>query len=163
VTTAHRRGRRGFQAGQRRKLTWANAQGIQNPITTTGILVDLLADYKSAGGTTQGITIMRTHVSICVTTSTPTVGDGVFTGIVVGQNNDTTATIFPGEHYLDWAFYKAIYTPFYGQGFRGYDIDLKSKRRMQELNQTYWLNMAALLGVNTTQVAWQARTLLALP
>ena len=157
------RGRRGFAAGQRRKLTWATAAADHTSISTTGLMDDLLANYRSAGGSTQGCTVIRTHIDIIVETSTPGIADGVFVGLIVANTNETAADYGPTEGFLDWALYRHLYTAKYGQGFAAYSIDLRAKRKIQELQESWFMNTAALLGVNATSVAYNARTLLALP
>jgi len=155
--------RRGFEAGQRRKLTWATVRSAGQTINTTGTLVDLLAEYKLAGGSTQGITIMRTHIALNVTSASAGVGDGAFVGLVVGTDVDTTTQITPTEPFLDWMLYTSYYSAGGGGVINSATVDLRAKRKMQELNQVYWMDLVALLGVNATQVAFTARTLIALP
>ena len=157
------RGRRGFEGAQRRKLTWATVRAAPQTITTTGTLVDLLSEYKLAGGSTQGITIMRTHIALNVTAATAGVGDGAFVGLVVGTDVDTATQVTPTEPFLDWMLYTSVYAAGGGGVINSHMIDIRAKRKMQELNQIYWLNLVALLGVNATQVAFTARTLIALP
>ena len=125
--------------------------------------MDLLAEYKLAGGSTQGITIMRTHIALNVTSASAGVGDGAFVGLVVGTDADTATQVTPTEPFLDWMLYTSIYSAGGGGVINSHEIDLRAKRKMQELNQIYWLDLAALLGTNATQVAFTARTLIALP
>jgi len=160
--TMHR-GRRGFSAGQRRKLTWATKSATHNTLSTAGLMDDLLSNYRSAGGSTQGCTVIRTHIDLIVQTTTPGVGDGCFLGLIVANTNETAAEYGPTEGFLDWGLYRFLYTAKYGQGFAGYTIDLRAKRKIQELQESWFINTAALLGVNNTNVTYTARTLLALP
>jgi len=163
MATRIHRGRRGFGAGQRRKLTWATHSATHTNQSTAGTMDDLLADYRSAGGSTQGCTVIRTHIDVIVQTTTPGVADGIFLGLIVANTNETAADYGPTEGFLDWALYRHLFTAKYGQGFAGYSIDLRAKRKIQELQESWFCNTAALLGVNATSVSYTARTLLALP
>jgi len=158
---------RGFAASQRRKLTWGTTvESITLSTTPTATLVDLLSGYKAAGGSTQGITIMRTHIQVAVQTSSPDIGSGSFLGLIVGTNDDTPVQLNAQAEYDDWMLYRACYamgTVAGGTGFEHtYEIDIRAKRKMQELNQVYYLVLEAL-DTNITNVAFSARTLLALP
>jgi len=158
--------RRGFAAAQRRKLTWADAQEQNITLSGTTTNTDMLSGYKLDGGTTQGITIMRTHLQICVQTSGATAGSGAFLGLVIGSLNDTPSQLDASEVYLDWMLYRQCYSLGGTVGTTSaehvYEIDLRAKRKMQELQQAYWLCLSAL-DVQETTVSWHARTLLALP
>jgi len=161
------RGRRGFAAGQRRKLTWATSSATHTAINVTGVMDDLLANYKSAGGSTQGCTVIRIHIDIAVQTATPNIADGVFCGLIVANDPNTLADYGPTEGFLDWALYRHLFVMGTTSGSSSqetrYVIDLKAKRRIQELQESWYLNLAALLGTNATNVTYTARTLLALP
>jgi len=160
-------GRRGFATGQRRKLTWASARGEFADLDTVAEVIDLLADYKAAGGSTQGITIMRTHIQLSVQSAAATVGHGAFVGLIVGTINDTAAQLNGAEPFLDWMLYRSCYAFGGSEGTSSsehvYDIDLRAKRKMQEVNQEYYLVLESLIGATGTNVAYTARTLVALP
>jgi len=161
------RGRRGFAASQRRKLTWATATATHSAISTAGVMDDLLSDYRSAGGSTQGCTVIRTHIDIAIQTAAPNIADGVFCGLIVANDPSDANDFGPTEGFLDWALYRHLYVMGTTSGSSSqetrYVIDLKAKRKVQELQETWFLNLTALLGVNTTNVVYTARTLLALP
>jgi len=161
------RGRRGFAAAQRRKLTWATAAGTFSGINTDGVMEDLLANYKAAGGSTQGCTVIRTHIDIAIQTATPNIADGVFCGLIVANDPNTLSDYGPTEGFLDWALYRHLFVMGTTSGSSSqetrYEIDLRAKRRIQELQESWYLNLTALLGVNSTNVTYNARTLLALP
>ena len=106
---------------------------------------------------------MRTHIALNVTAATAGVGDRAFVGLVVGTDVDTATQVTPTEPFLDWMLYTSVYAAGGGGVINSHMIDIRAKRKMQELNQIYWLNLVALLGVNATQVAFTARTLIALP
>lgn len=168
MATRRHTSRRGFAASQRRKLTWATTE--QTTFTLTGAtsadLFDLGANYKAAGGTTQGITIMRTHIQLAVQSASPTIGAGAFLGLIVGNSADTRTQLNALAEYEDWMLYRNCYVMGTTSGASNqearYEIDIRSKRKMQELNQSYWLVLEALTA-QTTTVAFSVRSLLALP
>jgi len=166
---ARMHGRRGFATAQRRKLTWASAQGsfAGLGVAASGELVDLLEDYKSAGGSTQGVTIMRTHVQLAVQGAAANgIEQGAFLGLIIGEVNDTFDQITSTEPFLDWMLYRRCYCFGGSEGSTNaehiYEIDLRAKRKMQELNQLYLMNLSANVA-GTVNVAYNVRTLLALP
>jgi hypothetical protein len=163
-----------YVRGQRRKLVWAEtgqAGTIGQIGSTPGVSnVDLLAGYRAAGGSTQGITIMRTHISYSVFLHSAAIAsDGVALGLVIDDNSQTVATLNSSEVYKDWMYLNNFY-PASGQAggvsgtgwTYGFHIDLKAKRKCQELNQSLYLSQNAL-SANVTDVAYRVRVLLALP
>ncbi len=167
MATRRHSGRR-IPTGQRRKLVWATTEQTTFTLTgnTTANLFDLLSNYRAAGGATQGITIIRTHIQIAQQTASPSIGAGVFMGLIVGDKTDTATQQNALAEYNDWMLYKNLYTMGTVSGASNdearNEIDLRAKRKMQELGQTYWLVLQALTA-QTTTVAFSVRALLALP
>ena len=156
--------RRGFEAAKRRKLVWATSSTFLSAVPAApGVLTDLLASYRAAGGVTQGCTVMRTCIDIVVTAATPALDDSVFVGLIVADANAANAQYGPAEGFIDWALYRRLYVAKYGAGYAGYTIDLRSKRKIEELQQTWYINLAASATGHVTGVDFTARTLLALP
>jgi len=158
-----------YRRGQRRKLVWAETAqaGTIGQIGGAVSNVDLLAGYRAAGGSTQGITIMRTHISYAVFLHSAAIAnDGVALGLVIDDASATTTTLNTSQPYKDWMLLTNKYPGAGSVSGTGYlynfEIDLKSKRRCQELNQTLWLSQNALTA-NVTDVSYLVRTLIALP
>ena len=163
-----------FRKGQRRKLVWAETAQAG----TIGVIggspgvdnVDLLAGYRTAGGSTQGITIMRTHISFSVFLHSAAIAsDGVALGLIIDDTAQTTSTLNTGAAYKDWMYLSNWYPASGNAGgpsgtgwLYGFHIDLKAKRKSQELQQSYFMSANALTA-NVTDVAFLVRTLIALP
>ncbi len=164
---------RSNRRANRRKLVWATknvslTQTAAGNVTNT----DLLTDLKVAGASILGATIMRTHLVLSVST-TVAAGNDFYFALIVGESSDlvsnaasTALTLDPlTSPELDWMWWEhPVAAPVFDQG--GTNIitrDIKSKRKIQELNQTYILSLkgGVAAGNVTTQVV--TRTLLALP
>jgi hypothetical protein len=133
-----------------------------------GSNVNLLAALSVAGASLLGVTVMRTHLALYVTTAV-TLADELRVGLVIGRVADVGAgppagTISASDPELDWMLLRDEFaTPTFGpQGSNTLEYDLKAKRKMQELNQAYILALANSAGGSKT-VKIFARTLLALP
>jgi len=166
----HRRGTP-RRTTQRRKLVWAETGGTLTPgVAGAGAITDLLAGYRAGGGSTQGITIMRTHIAYSAFLhAAPNAGNGFASGVIVDDTAQTVATMNTSQIYKDWMYITNKYsgnsdTAFAsGTGFiYGGDIDLRSKRKCQELQQTLWM-CTDRLTANVIDVAFLARVLIALP
>lgn len=111
--------------------------------------VDLLQEYKaSTGATSVGITIMRTHVFI--NPRTPATGDTWWVGLHIDDldqvTGPTTNALVANPHdnpYIDWMFARKFIndgngnTGFGKSAWNGMDLDLRAKRRMEEVQQAY--------------------------
>lgn len=138
--------------------------------------VDLLQEYKAAtGASSAGITIMRTHLFI--NPRSPSIGDTWWLGIKVDDldqiTGPTTNALVVNPHdnpYTRWAFSRKfindsnLNTGFGPSAWNGCNLDLRAKRRMEEVQEVY---MAVLYQDTVTTVAKSydlfARTLIALP
>ena len=166
----HSAGRR--PATTRRKLVWADSAGYVNPVGfSPGTNVDLLSGYRAMGGSTQGITIIRTHISFGSTVTAPTTAqDGFTVGVIVDDNSATSVTLNPTKANLDWMILKTFYTSGMAGSFdsanntfyAACEIDLRAKRKAQELQQTLFLSLLQTTAVGIG-VSYHARVLLALP
>jgi len=157
---------------QRRKLVWAETGGTVTPgVAGAGAVSDLLANYRAAGGSTQGITIMRTHIAYdAFLHSAANSGDGFAMGIIVDDAAATTATsLSTANPYNDWMYVSNKYMGnsmaalASGTGFiYGGEVDLRAKRKCQELKQTHWVVWDRLTA-NVVDISFLARVLIALP
>ena len=141
--------------------------------------IDLLQTYKaSVGASAVGATVMRTH--LWVLPHGIAAFDRWWIGLSVGDLNDiqagvpTNNALVPNpkdDPYIDWMFVRqnlndnTLNSGAPGQStWQGINVDLKSKRRMHQVQMAYTLT---IYQDNVTTVAknydWFARTLIALP
>jgi len=173
-----RRSSRSSRGTGRRKLVWASRSITANTVaannSTTNI--DLLADYKTvAGASTAGITIMRTHLDLWVG-STVTANDAFAIGMkiddldqVVASSASALAVNPIGNVDTDWMLLRHFAaTPNYNMfgPTQQVIIDLKAKRRMEEVQEAYLFCIVPLgvaAGGLPFTFSFFSRTLLALP
>jgi hypothetical protein len=157
----------GRGGAQRRKLVWSTFDAVSSSLASGASgNYDLLADI---GNATLGCTIMRTHLRVAPTTASPAFGDSIQLGFIVGRVVDAVDPVTAGlinvaQTDLDWMFINR-YTaaPFLDEaGSNTVVIDLKAKRKMQELQQAYIFTLKNnFTAVQAFRV--YARTLIALP
>lgn len=163
----------------RRKLVWAQRTVSANAAANGQWCVfDLLQEYKAAvGNTTAGITVMRTH--LWVLPHAPAAGDIFWVGLRVSDLADVTVAGFqnnalvsnPRDNpYVDWAFNQRfefdvnLRTPTMNTSFAGAVLDLRSKRRMEEIQEAWTCTVLQdTVGTVAKQYEVFSRTLLALP
>jgi len=162
----------------RRKLVWADSQGFSGTplgLAGSGANFDLLSTYRGSGGSTQGVTIIRTHLTMgagYTPTTSVTPQEGIDVGLIVSQIDEQQNTLRTDKPNFDWMLFKTFYamqgnsqwnnaagTP---QLVTAYEIDLRAKRKCQEIQETLFLSTAARTAV-TTEFWYHARILLALP
>jgi len=159
-------------ASSRRRTTWARGSGAQSFAAAGYSTFDLLNDYVAAGGTTAGVTVVRTHLYLSFAVA-PTVGTPFGVGIVRGQNTDVGLSVVGAprpitDEFEDWAFWEVPIASDAGTGvgpaYYPWNIrmlDLKSQRKIPELQMSYNLVLQSTSG--TDIVNWSASTLLKLP
>jgi len=154
----------------RRKLVWA-----QTTLTDTAFAVatnrttDLLAGFVAAGGSSQGVTVMRIHCAYSFRSADAQVnGSRLVQGFCIGNdgNDPTTAPhadwLLNKSHYVgQWHGLLAAGTPNAGE------IDNRSKRKCDEVGDTLFHSMKYVLGAAGAEddCSYQGhfRVLLALP
>lgn len=172
--------------GPRRKKVWANrqatltGQGAGSP-SISG--VDLLSDYVTAGGSTQGVTVIRTVLQIVVESTTGgqffnTAREAYF-GLMVSELAPVATTDEDplARPHLDWAWNEmyllgqpnanqpSLILPASTASSGMMNKDIRSRRKIEEIGQSW------LLCFNTPTAAQAAgitfvihgRTLLLLP
>jgi hypothetical protein len=161
----------------RRRTTWARQIGtLSNASAATSVTSDLLAAFKTGGGTTFGCTVARIHLRLAVATVVAP-GDEFVFGVIKGQDTDVGTTIAgaptPVSHpYEDWLYWSAFFgasqagagSSMFDGGNNCYTIDIKAKRKLEELNEN--LNIVAVAPVSGAfpqQVNYSASVLLMLP
>jgi hypothetical protein len=130
--------------------------------------VNLLAALAVAGASLLGVTIMRTHCELSIT-STVTAADRLRVGFIICRFSEIGAAIAgavtPADPELDWLLWRhESAAPTFGSQSANNQLvyDIKAKRKMQELNQAYALSLSNDVGI-AKLIQVQARTLLALP
>lgn len=186
-----RNGRRrssGSARSGRRKLVWLDALAAQGLATNDNLVLDLLVGGRTAGASVLGATVIRTIVNLYQTSGTAAVpvtrGDQFYWGLCVTDSNDVGLNTVgaPNAHTttnIDWAWREldvatvpggpAIIgaTPqasYFGMS-NSKVVDVRVKRKVQEMNQTWALvvNQASLGTAGGASWIWWTRTLIALP
>ncbi len=171
MPTRHRGAHYPVRGPRRRQLVWSTfdqtvtiAQGARNT-------VDLLADFEVAGATHLGCTIMRTHCHIGGIAADAATGGLAYGFMVVRLPDDIGPNVGPNPNSgldQDWMLIDRWFPnteeggTITAQG--ELRLDLRAKRRMGELKQTYGLALANTnTAVGNTNYRVFCRTLLALP
>jgi len=151
---------------QRRKLVWSTFQSSPTLASAGNFAADLIADLEVAGASKLGCTVMRTHLIVQVLVGAAVQPTFDWLAIKAADSNEISAPLsIPGQPDLDWAL--LTWLPFHSTGAtidasQVFTIDLKAKRKIEELGQTWGLFMFNPTTVQQTLVI-HARTLLALP
>jgi len=171
-----RRGRSSFQrrSSSRRRLVWAQSSTFDTVANNANINHDLLANLKVAGSSVLGVTVIRTHMRISLQWPDLTLAfQGLAFGLCVQSMTQVAAgnvDLFADE---DWAL-RDQFLPGTGVNnlvnviadpVEGFTVDLRAKRKVQELNQTWCLafSLQNAAGSDPMPVSVFARTLVALP
>ena len=152
--------------GQRRKLDWATFD-TTIPVPAgppTNSTVDLLNQFELAGASKLGVTIMRTHLQLQLPYA---VAGRWEVGLSVVRVTDigTTRVNPNADNDLDWALFNCFYESYSGATIdarRDVTIDLRAKRKCQEMGQTWGLSLWNSTAAAQTVSAF-CRTLVALP
>jgi len=159
----------------RRRLQWAD-----NHFDVTALAIghytnfDLLAPYRAMpGAETSGITVVRSHIRIWVTSSV-VVGDGVFSAVIVddvgnllpvSQTLGAGTGINPQDNpYASWMIYQrwnAHPTYNFFGSVNQWEHDIRSKRRVP-FGDTLMLCLANVDASAAVSFSVHARSLLAL-
>jgi len=170
--------RRAYPVGRgraRRKVTWATAQVGATTVAAGAKLpfVDLLAGLKTAGSSVLGATVMRTHIEMNVTFLDTDTTPGVFFGTIVRDQQGFSSVDASSNFYDDWLMVdqlvlgtaiSAVPFPINAptESVCGYRFDVKSRRRLHNMNDTYGL-CATNVGSANVFIGAFVRTLIALP
>jgi len=133
---------------------------------------DLLASYVSAGGSTQGVTVVRTLIwGTWLINETHTPKDLLTIGLIKGTRTAADVADPDLEPFADWAYH---YTHYSGlehglvaaDSPEGLMHDVKSSRKISEVGETWWLIYKGSAPTTTTatyDVRFRVRCLLLLP
>jgi hypothetical protein len=156
---------------QRRKLVWATANLVNLTIAAGAKRNDdMLLNLQVVGASTLGATVMRTHMTLAFAEATADTGQGVYLGLIVA-NAPTATNIDPSVDFGDdWMLLRVVgpqsnnrNTVVIGTNeLWGQEIDLRAKRKLEELNERYFLCMKNN-GSGVVNFSMFCRTLLALP
>lgn len=136
--------------------------------------IDLLQTYKAlVGAESTGITILRTHLRVWVT-STVVAGDGIAVGLAVDDIGEVVgATALGSAHawnpvdqpYLSWMVYQRFNAhpqyDFHGGTSANLEFDVKSRRRMP-FGDTLLLSLVNIDASAAVSWSWHSRVLVAL-
>jgi len=162
-----------FAPTPRRKRVWANQGGTDLGFAEDSLRSqDLLTAYIAAGGSTQGVTIARTLVTICwFINEAHTPIDRLTVGLIKGTQTTADVADVVTEPFADWAWNKEYYSGD-SHGLVSADagqyvtIDCRSMRKIEEVGDTWWLIVKGTAPNTTTatyDMRFHVRTLLLLP
>ena len=152
-SSPRRMSHRGGSGSQRRKV-WARQTGVLTlPVGTPGPTVqeDLLANFNTALGSSEpGMTVARVVGNFTATFQsgeTANAGGLAFIGLIQDESNRALngPDSFP---YQDWFYYNMTYIQVppapadasEGAGFHRWDVDLRAKRRLDEISESLWIS-----------------------
>ena len=164
--------RRMVRPTPRRKRVWADQEISDNGFAEDALRSnDLLTGYIGAGGSTQGITVVRTLIWMTWLINeahTPT--DRLTIGLFAGSTAAADVADPDTEPYIDWAYHNTLFSGA-DHGLVAADTpqvsfhDVRSARRVEEVGQTWWLIVKGSAPGTAATYDFQARvrTLLLLP
>ena len=148
---------------------WATDSFTQSLGAGNKINRDLLANLETAGSSVLGATIMRTHSYIAVSDLWASATIGLTVGYIV-DTAPTVTNLDPTTAFGDdWMLLRTLAPSYATQAttnntilFYGQEIDLRSKRKVEEIGEKYFLCFANQGSASVTLGAF-TRTLIALP
>jgi len=167
------RRRRMLAPTPRRKRVWADTYFEDLGFAENALRSqDLLSDYVASGGSTQGVTVVRTVVQLLWgINESHGPGDRITFGLIKGTQTAADVADPVAEPYADWAWNECRYSGWEhglvtADASEKWVLDTKSMRRIDEVGETWWLIYQGTAPVTTTatyDVRCHARTLLLLP
>lgn len=157
---------------QRRKLVWARSQTTGNQAIAQGAILtsNLLSQFEVAyGAGLIGCTIMRVRGTFAVQNTTANFSCCNQLGLQVGPDDLTSAQLDPVVRFSDdWMYWDAQLTNNNATGefslVNNYKIDVRAKRRLDELGDTLWFTTKNFNPAASGQVAqWAFSILIAMP
>lgn len=167
------------RAGLRRRMIWARQAVIFGTIAAGGtasqnLLTSYLANTGSIG---VGLTVTRVvaHFNLFVDggAAVPSPADGFLGGFVVSEQATPTPPsplAQSGADWMDWYWYRmvspgsTVVNPAAGAEVQtGYDRDIHSQRRIDEVGQSLFFTILNTSGVSSITVQGYVSTLLKLP
>jgi len=157
----------------RRRRVWADLEISDNGFAEDALRSnDLLANYVTAGGSTQGVTVVRTLIWYqWLINETHTPLDRLTMGLIKGTQTAADVADPDLEPFSDWAYHTTHFSGLQhglvsADAAEGGFIDSPSKRRIDEVGETWWLivkGTAPATASATYDFQARVRTLLLLP
>jgi len=159
----------------RRRLVWATSFTFDTIANNANVNHDLLSNLKVAGSSVLGCTVVRTHMRVSVQWPNAAAVSsfyGLALGLCVQSMTQVAANTVDLAQDEDWALRDTMIpgtgadslNPSATVLVEGWNIDLRAKRKVQELNQTWCLALSLQNAITfSIPVAVYARTLVALP
>jgi hypothetical protein len=175
MSPLHRRPIR--SSSNRRRTAWARSIGqFVIASATDWQTIALTANYVTAGGNTQGVTLARTHLRFAVASAVAP-GDELAVAMIKGQNVDVGHSLAGSpepianslEDWFYWSVFFASSQPgagatFFPMGANNFYIDNRAKRKITQIGETPNLVMRApIAGAYPVTVNYSASLLLMLP
>jgi len=167
------RRRRMNQPVPRRKRVWADTQSTDLGFAEDALRSDdLLADYRAETGSTQGVTVARTIVTMLwYINEAHTPDDFITVGLIKGTKATADVADPITEPYADWAFLRTMYSGetnglVTADACEVLTIDTSAMRKVEEVGETWWLiyrGSAPITSTATYSIRARTRTLLLLP
>jgi len=166
------RARRRFSPTPRRKKVWADHEGTGTTIAEdTSFDLNVLAGFVTAGGSTQGATVIRTLVDFTWWgTAAVTAGDKITLGLHTYSTGLGAIADPINEPYADWAQVSTLYAGrehgLLGAGVpQTVHLDVHSMRKLDEVGTSWFLTgiYTAPGSATTANYKVRVRTLLLLP
>jgi len=172
-----RRTSRTFSRRPRRRFEWVDSQSnVAAQAVGNYSALDLLQAYDALpGASTVGATVVRIHARLWIT-SAVVVGDGISWSFIVAPNINATASLAIAsaraltpinQPMADWMMYQKFNAhpqyDFHGGTSANLEMDIRSKRRLKELDDTLLMIVENVDASAAISYSWHVRTLLALP
>ena len=150
----------------RTPTTWADSLQGASLATGHNSNGDLLAGLEVAGSTTVGLTVLRTHLMLQVNGFSAQ-SDYMLVGLAIVPIEDIgTVVDWASRPYMDWMLRYAVYPTYSGGTLdtgRIVEFDIRAKRRLREMQQTYAICTKAVTASATISYNSLCRTLVRLP
>ena len=152
----------------RRRLVWATRGPVStSPAAGASQSFDLLAAFATGGASTLGVTVMRTHLHVAIAWGVGSTTSYLQYGLAIGNDLDVinARPNASNEPDIDWMLLDIEWIQYDAAAVRSltdFRIDNRSKRKMEEMNQRYVLNIVNN-AANQITVTVFSRVLVALP
>jgi len=130
----------------RRKRVWTDIEITDDGFAEDALRSeDLLASYVTAGGSTQGVTVVRTLIWYSfLINETHTMKDLLTLGLIKGTRTAADVADPDLEPFADWGFHHTHYSGLVtglvaADSPEGGFLDVKSQRKIDEVGETWWL------------------------
>ena len=156
----------GRRSGSRRKLVWATFDtSISLGVGPTFNNVDLLSNLRVAGSSVLGCTVIRVRGTVYVDNTGRAVTAALRWGMIVEDLENVGGVVNLADNFgRDWALWVSNrpVTAYGAAGQERQEVDLRAKRKVQELDQSFLFAATNTVGAATT-IRPALRVLVALP